>query len=438
MYSGQGSALPSFAIRLNHRRPTWLPFLFVECDKSMNNRHIMATYARKPVSFERGEGVWLYPGKSREDRYLDALSGLAVCGLGHAHPAVSAAVSDQCTRLLHTSNLYGITLQEELAARLCDLSGMDAAFFCNSGAEANEAAIKLARLYAHSRQVQHPVILVTENSFHGRTMATLTATGNPAVHTGYEPLVPGFIRVPYDDADAMQTALSDNPEAVAVLIEPIQCEGGICIPTPGFLAELRRLCDRHAALLMLDEVQTGTGRTGKWFCFQHEGILPDVLVTAKGLANGVPIGACLARESVASLFTPGSHGSTFGGNPLACRAALATLDTIEANDLRAHAKRLGEYMLDSLQERLSDVGCVQEIRGMGLIIGVELAQPCGQVADLCLENKLLVNVTAERVIRLLPPLILEKMHADQIVDILVRCILEFAGSPVKRPEDRHA
>ena len=398
----------------------------------------MATYARKPVSFERGEGVWLYPGKDREDRYLDALSGLAVCGLGHAHPAVTTAVSRQCSLLLHTSNLYGVMLQEKLATRLCSLSGMDTAFFCNSGAEANETAIKLARLYAHSKPVQDPAIVVTENSFHGRTLATLTATGNPAVHAGYEPLVPGFIRVPYGDADAMQAVLTEHPEAVAVLVEPIQCEGGICIPAPGYLAELRRICDQHAALLMLDEVQTGNGRTGKWFCFQHEGILPDVVATAKGLANGVPIGACLARGSATGLFTPGSHGSTFGGNPLACRAALATLDTIEANDLLAHAEALGKYMLASLQERLCDANCVREIRGMGLIIGIELTRPCGQIADLCLEKRLLVNVTAERVIRLLPPLILEKTHADQIVDILVHCILDFAGSAAGQPGSRHA
>jgi len=393
----------------------------------MGNTHVMATYARKPVTFDRGEGVWLYSGTGEDDRYLDALSGLAVCGLGHAHPAVVAAVSEQCARLVHTSNIYGIALQERLAARLCQLTGLDAAFFCNSGAEANEAAIKLARLFAHHRKVRAPAIIVTDNSFHGRTLATLTATGNPAVQAGYEPLVPGFIRVPYDDVGAVEAALSASA-AAAVLVEPIQCEGGINIPARGYLAELRKLCDRHSVLLVLDEVQTGNGRTGKWFCFQHEEVLPDVMVTAKGLGNGVPIGVCLATRSVAKLFTPGAHGSTFGGNPLACRAALATLDTIEAQDLCAHAARIGEYMLAALREQLSSLDCVREVRGKGLVIGIELTRPCAGVADLCLEHRLLVNVTAERVIRLLPPLILEQAQADTIVDTVAHCIHSFAQS----------
>lgn len=388
----------------------------------------MATYARKPVTFDRGEGVWLYSGKGEDDRYLDALSGLAVCGLGHAHPAVVAAVSEQCARLVHTSNIYGIALQERLAAKLCQLTGLDAAFFCNSGAEANEAAIKLARLFAHHRKERAPEIIVTDNSFHGRTLATLTATGNPAVQAGYEPLVPGFIRVPYDDVGAVEAALSASAAAVAVLVEPIQCEGGINIPAQGYLTELRKLCDRHSALLILDEVQTGNGRTGKWFCFQHEEVLPDVMVTAKGLGNGVPIGVCLATRSVAELFTPGAHGSTFGGNPLACRAALATLETIEAQDLCARAARIGEYMLAALREQLSSLDCVREVRGKGLVIGIELTRPCAEVADLCLEHRLLVNVTAERVIRLLPPLILEQAQADTIVDTVVHCIHSFAQS----------
>ncbi len=403
----------------------------------MDNRHVMPTYARKPVTFEQGEGVWLFSGKGKDDRYLDALSGLAVCGLGHSHPAVVSAVSEQCARLVHTSNLYGIALQEKLAARLCQLSAMDAAFFCNSGAEANEAAIKLARLYAHHKKESAPAVIVTENSFHGRTLATLTATGNQAVQAGYEPLVPGFIRVPYDDVGAVQAALGENPQVVAILVEPIQCEGGINIPRPGYLAELSRLCERHAALLILDEVQTGNGRTGKWFCFQHEEVQPDIMVTAKGLGNGVPIGVCLAKRTLAELFTPGSHGSTFGGNPLACRAALATLETIETQGLRANAARLGEYMVAGLQEKLSGLDCIREVRGKGLIIGIELTRPCGQIVDLCLENRLLVNVTADRVIRLLPPLILEKPHADIIVDTVVRCIHTFAESISGKPDARH-
>lgn len=394
----------------------------------MDSEHLMTTYARKPVTFEQGEGVWLYSGTGKNNRYLDALSGLAVCGLGHSHPAVVAAISEQCARLTHTSNIYRIALQEKLAARLCQLSGLDAAFFCNSGAEANEAAIKLARLFGHHKNVQTPTIIVTENSFHGRTLATLTATGSQTAQAGFGPLVPGFIRVPYDNVGAVQTALNENPGIVAILVEPIQCEGGINIPGPGYLAGLRELCDRHEALLMLDEVQTGNGRTGKWFCFQHEEVQPDIVVTAKGLGNGVPIGVCLAKQPVAAQFSPGSHGSTFGGNPLACRAALATLETIETQNLHENAARLGEYMVTGLREKLSGLACVKEVRGKGLIIGIEMTLPCGQLADLCLENKLLVNVTADCVIRLLPPLIMEKVHADIIVDILVGCIHSFAKS----------
>lgn len=394
----------------------------------MDSKHLMSTYARKPVAFERGDGVWLYAADAGGERYLDALSGLAVCGLGHAHPAVSAAIAEQSARLMHTSNIYAIPLQEELAGRLCRVSGLDAAFFCNSGAEAIEAAIKLARRHAHAKSQADARIIVTENSFHGRTLAALTATGNPAFQSGFEPLVPGFVRVPYDDLEAVQAALEENPGGSAVLVEPIQCEGGINIPAPGYLTGLRALCDRHGALLILDEVQTGNGRTGKWFCYQHEAVLPDIAVTAKGLANGVPIGACLARQPVADLFSPGAHGSTFGGNPLACRAALATLDTIERQDLCTRAAELGDYLLGALRARLSDCACVREIRGKGLILAVELALPCAPLVDLCLEQKLLINVTAERVIRLLPPLILEQDQADRLADILAGCIRRFAES----------
>ena len=388
----------------------------------------MSTYARKDVGFVRGEGVWLYTDTDEDERYLDALSGIAVCGLGHAHPAVTNAIADQAAKLVHTSNVYKIALQEKLGDKLCQLSGMDATFFCNSGAEANEAAIKLARVYGHHKNIQTPSIIVMENSFHGRTMATLTATGNRKAHAGFEPLVPGFIRAPYNDMDAVKSILNDNSSVAAVLLESIQGEGGINIPDPGYLAKLRELCDKHEVLLMFDEAQTGNGRTGKWFCFQHEDIQPDVVTTAKGLGNGVPIGACLAKKHVAELFVPGSHGSTFGGNPLACRASLATLETIEVENLCENAAQIGLHMIESFREKFSSSRYVKEVRGKGLMIGIELTIPCSELVELCLKNKLLINVTAERVIRLLPPLILEKAHADTIVDIVVNCVHEFTES----------
>lgn len=388
----------------------------------------MNTYARKPISFERGEGVWLYTDSDKDERYLDALSGIAVCGLGHAHPAVAKAVADQATKLVHTSNVYQIALQEKLGAKLCQLSGMDAAFFCNSGAEANEAAIKLARVYGHHKNLKIPAIMVMENSFHGRTMATLTATGNRKAHAGFEPLVPGFIRAPYNDIAAVSSILENNDNVAAILLEPIQGEGGLNIPDSDYLSKLRALCDQHKILMMLDEVQSGNGRTGKWFCFQHENMQPDIVVTAKGLGNGVPIGVCLAKKEIAELFAPGSHGSTFGGNPLACRASLATLETIESENLCENAAQLGKYMLESFREKLSTSEYVREVRGKGLMIGIELTIPCGGLVDLCLESKLLINVTADQVIRLLPPLIIEQAHADTIVEIVVSCVHKFTES----------
>lgn len=392
------------------------------------NDHLMDTYARKPIAFVRGEGVWLYTDSKKDGRYLDALSGIAVCGLGHSHPAVTQAITDQAAKLTHTSNLYQIALQEKLGAKLCQLSEMEAAFFCNSGAEANEAAIKLARLYGHNKGMDTPAIIVMKNSFHGRTMATLTATGNRKAHAGFEPLVPGFIRTPYNDVDAVQSILTENSNVAAVLVEPIQGEAGINVPAQRYLSKLRELCDRHEVLLMLDEVQTGNGRTGKWFCFQHEDIRPDVAVTAKGLANGVPIGVCLAKRRVAELFTPGSHGSTFGGNPLACRAALATLETIEAQNLHENAVHLGTWIMENLRTRLSGCKHVREIRGKGLMIGIELTLPCSQMVDICLRHGLLINVTADFVIRLLPPLIIEMEHAEAIVNTIVDSVHEFTAS----------
>jgi len=391
---------------------------------SANENNLMSTYARKQVTFISGEGVWLISDK--QDKYLDALSGIAVCGLGHAHPYLTKAIAEQAATLTHTSNIYRIELQEKLGRKLCQLSGMDAAFFGNSGAEANEAAIKLARIYGHYKNIKEPAIIVMENSFHGRTMATLTATGNRKAHAGFEPLVPGFVRAPYNDVDAVENILNNNANISAILVEPIQGEGGINIPKLGYLSELKNLCEQYEILLMLDEVQTGNGRTGKWFCFQHENIQPDVLVTAKGLGNGVPIGVCLAKKQVADLFVPGSHGSTFGGNPLACRAALATLGVIENDNLIANATKIGNYIVNKLQEKLSLNSLVKEVRGKGLMIGIEMNVACGELVDNCLKQKLLINVTAERVIRLLPPLIFDQSNADNMIKILVNCIEEFS------------
>jgi acetylornithine aminotransferase len=384
---------------------------------------LMSTYNRLPVRFERGEGVWLWDDACR--RYLDALSGIAVCGLGHAHPAVRDALCEQAGRLVHTSNVYRIAEQERLGEILAEAAGMERVFFANSGAEANEAAIKLARLHAHKRGVENPAILVMEGSFHGRTLATLTASGNRKVQAGFEPLVQGFVRVPYDDLDAIETAAANRRNIVAILVEPIQGEGGVNIPADDYLPALRAICDREGWLLICDEIQTGMGRTGRLFGFQHSGVVPDVMTLAKGLANGVPIGACLARGPAAEAFGPGSHGSTFGGNPLACRAARTVLDILEAEGLVARAGERGAALLRAFQERLSDSPGVTEIRGRGLMIGIELDRPCGELVGRALAAGLLINVTAERVIRLLPPLILDEAEADQLVDTLSGLVAEF-------------
>ena len=385
--------------------------------------HLMATYNRLPVSFERGEGAWLWSSDGK--RYLDALAGIAVCGLGHAHPGVRDALCEQAARLLHVSNLYQIPAQAALGDRLCAAAGMDRVFFANSGAEANEAAIKLARLYASRRGVQRPEILVMENSFHGRTLATLTATGNRKAQAGFEPLVSGFVRVPYDDLEAVETAAANRGGITAVLVESIQGEGGVVVPTDGYLAGLRAICDRHGWLLMLDEVQSGMGRTGKLFAFQHEGIEPDVMTLAKGLGNGVPIGACLARGEAAEVLGPGTHGSTFGGNPLACRAAMAVLDALEQDNLPARAALLGGRIRDGLRERLADAPGVVDIRGRGLMVGIELDRPCTELVPAALAEGLLINVTAQRVVRLLPPLIIDDEQAGQIIDTVARVVLAF-------------
>ncbi len=378
------------------------------------SEHLMPTYARLPVEFVRGQGCSLWDATDRE--YLDALSGIAVCNLGHAHPAVTEAVCDQAGRLVHTSNLYGIQRQEQLARRLAEASGLERAFFCNSGAEANEAAIKLARLHGHERGVQSPAIIVMENSFHGRTLATLSATGNRKVQAGFEPLVQGFVRAPFDDVEAIERIADKNPNVVAVLVEPIQGEGGVRVPGEGYLQAVRELCDRQGWLMMLDEIQTGIGRTGVLFAHQRAGIRPDVLTLAKGLGNGVPIGACLAREAVGETFGPGRHGTTFGGNPLACAAAEAVLDTLAAEGLCGRATELGERMLAGFRERLGGLDGVSDIRGRGLMLGIELAEPCAELVGQAVERGLLINVTAGNVIRLLPPLVLTDVEAERIVD----------------------
>ncbi len=385
--------------------------------------YLMNTYARQPVTFIRGEGVWLWDDAG--NRYLDALAGVAVNGLGHAHPVLSAALCEQVQNLIHTSNIYQVQRQELLAERLCRISGLDKVFFCNSGCEANEAAIKLARLYGHGKGIATPTIIVMEKSFHGRTMATLTATGNRKVQAGFEPLLTGFVRVPYNDIDAVRQVAEHNQEVVAVLVEPVEGEGGIQIPDAGYLSDLRRVCDAHDWLLMLDEVQTGIGRTGAWFAFQHTDILPDVMTLAKGLGSGVPIGACLARGAAADVFKPGNHGSTFGGNPLACTAGLTTLQVIEDDGLIDNAARTGAAIVAGFERALAGLAGVKAIRGTGMMIAIELDRPCAELVKTALAAHLLINVTAESVIRLLPPLIMNETEAAQLVDSLSPIIRDF-------------
>ena len=375
---------------------------------------LMTTYKRLPVAFERGAGAYLYDRDGRE--YLDALTGLAVCGLGHAHPRVTAALTAQAGKLLHTSNLYEMPMQRELAERLCALSGMDRVFFGNSGAEANEAAIKIARLYARSRKFAQGSIIVMEGSFHGRTLATLSATGNRKVQAGFEPLVSGFVRAPYADIEAVRKIAETQADVVAVLVEPVLGEGGVAVPPADYLPALRTLCDVNDWLLMLDEVQTGNGRTGKYFAYQHYGILPDVVTTAKGLANGVPIGACLARGHAAELLVPGTHGSTFGGNQLACAAAHAVLDALTQDGLIERAQVLGTRIRQRLTSALHGANQVVEVRGLGLMIGIELTAAVPQLVEQALAAGVLLNVTTDKVVRLLPPLILTDAQADELAD----------------------
>ena len=386
----------------------------------MTTHAIMPTYGRLDVEFIKGEGCWLIDKDGR--RYLDALSGLGVVALGHAHPAIADAISAQGGALLHTSNLYRIPNQERLADRLAALSGMENMFFSNTGAEACECAIKIARLYGHQKGIAEPAIIVADNAFHGRTMATLTATGNRKVQAGFEPLVSGFVRVPFNDLESIKQAATHNQNIVAVFIEPIQGEGGIQVADQAYLQGLRALCDDQGWLLMIDEVQSGNGRTGQFFSYQHAHILPDVVTTAKGLANGVPIGVCLAANQAAHVLGPGNHGSTFGGNPLSCAAAHAVLDVFESEQIVSRAASMGQYLRDKLAFALQGVNGVKEIRGQGLMIGIELEMDCAELVGQALDEGLLINVTAGSVVRLLPPLILSEEEADQISEVLGRLI----------------
>ena len=386
---------------------------------------LMNNYARLPVAFVRGEGVWLYDEQGR--KYLDALAGIAVCGLGHCHPAVTLALQEQAGKLLHTSNLYQVPEQLALSDDLCRLSGLDAAFFCNSGAEANEAAIKMARLHGHAQGIAEPKILVFTQAFHGRTLAALTATANRKIQEGFAPLLPGFVRAPYGDLDTVAGMLAADPDIAAVLVEPVQGEGGVRPAPVGFLHGLRALCDTHRALLICDEVQTGVGRTGRFFAYQHEeGLLPDVLCLAKGLGNGVPIGAIVARQTAAELFGPGKHGSTFGGGPLVCAAARAVLQTMEAEKIPAQAAAMGNLLQQRLRERLAGNPAVEEVRGLGLMVGVALREEPQDFVRRALHAGVLLNVTAGRVIRLLPPLIFSAADVELLVDTLVDLLREEA------------
>lgn len=378
--------------------------------------HLMNTYARQPVAFVKGEGAYLWDETGK--RYLDAVAGVAVNGLGHAHPKVVKALCEQAAAVIHTSNLYRVLRQEELADRLCALSGMDKAFFCNSGCEANEAAIKLARMYGHGKGVEVPTIIVMEKSFHGRTMATLTASGSRKIQAGFEPLLSGFARVPFNDIEAIRQVAEHNKSVVAVLVEVVQGEGGINVLPTEFLAELRQICDAHGWLLMLDEVQTGIGRTGTWFGFQHSGVVPDVIALAKGLGSGMPIGACLARGEAAEVFKPGSHGSTFGGNPLACSAALATLTAIEDENLLENARVRGEAIRSGLRQALAGVHGVVDIRGEGMMMGIELDRPCAELVAVARDAGVLINVTADTVVRLVPPLIYGEAEVNVLVAVV--------------------
>ena len=389
----------------------------------MTTNSIMNTYGTKIATLVEGRGSWLWDDRS--NKYLDALSGIAVCGLGHSHPNIAAAVTEQANTLTHCSNFFDIPNQQNLADKLRAISGMTNVFFGNSGAEANEAAIKMARLHGHKKGIKLPTIIVMDNAFHGRTLATLTASGSRKIQAGFEPLVRGFVRGPYNDIQALETIGDNNTDICAILVEPIQGEGGIRMADADYLQKLRKLCDQRGWLLMLDEVQTGNGRTGKYFCYQHSDILPDVVTTSKGLGNGVPIGACLASGDAAQLMQPGNHGSTFGGNPLSCAAGLAVVNTIIDDGLEQRATALGDRIMSGLRTALANVDHVKEVRGMGCMIGIELDKPCKSLFAAAMDQGLIINITADSVVRLLPPLIMTDDEADQLVDILAPLIRDF-------------
>ncbi|MDH5444914.1 MAG: acetylornithine transaminase [Gammaproteobacteria bacterium] len=378
------------------------------------SHHLMNNYAPIAVTFSHGEGARIWDTDGKE--YLDALGGIAVAALGHAHPAVTQAICDQAGTLIHTSNLYNIDLQGKLADKLCEHSGLDRVFFGNSGAEANEAAIKIARMFGHSKGIAVPQIIVMHGSFHGRTMATLSATGNPKVQAGFDPLVEGFIHVDYNDVVAIEKLAKENHDIAAILVEPVTGEGGIRIPASDYLNKLRDICDKHDWLLMLDEIQSGMCRTGKWFAHQHNAIKPDVMTLAKALGNGVPIGACLAGPRAADIFQPGNHGSTYGGNPLASRAALAVIETMEKDKLDQRSAELGDMIHAGFSSRLQSLAGVKEIRSKGLMIGIELDKPCAELVGLAIKAGLLINVTANNVVRLLPPLTISNDEAERIIN----------------------
>ncbi len=384
------------------------------------SNHLMNTYAALPVAFERGEGAWLWDVDGK--RYLDAISGLGVCALGHAHPEVTRVIAEQAGKLIHTANLARIPWQEKLADALAEITGLDRVFVANSGTEAIECALKITRIIGHQRVYKKPGVIVMENSFHGRSLAALSATGSRKVQAGFEPLVGGFLRVPFANADAVAKIANNNNEVVAVLVEPIQGEAGIKVPQNGYLETLRGICDANDWLLILDEIQSGLCRTGRWYAHQHEDVQPDILTTAKALANGVPIGACVARGAAANAFSPGRHGSTFGGNPLASRTACTVLDIMKSEDLNARVEQTGEKMFAAFRSRLQDNPVVKDIRGRGLMIGIELDQDVNRLKTVALDQGLLLNITRNNVIRLLPPLIIDQDQAEQIVDRVCKLI----------------
>lgn len=392
----------------------------------MSTKALMNTYGEKAATLVRGEGCWLWDDHG--NKYLDGLSGIAVCGLGHSHPAIANAVTEQSTRLTHCSNFFDIPNQVELAEKLCAISGMSRVFFGNSGAEANEAAIKIARLYGHKMGIKLPTVMVMDNAFHGRTLATLSASGGRKVQAGFEPLVSGFVRAPYNDIPAIKRIAANNANICAVLVEPIQGEGGIHMPDDDYLMSLKALCSEKKWLLMADEVQTGNGRTGKYFCYQHSDIIPDVVTTSKGLGNGVPIGACLSHNLAAEVLGPGKHGSTFGGNPLSCAAALATVNCIEEQGLCQRAAVLGERIMTQLRTRLESVETVLDVRGRGCMIGIQLSKPCQPLFAQAMREGLIINVTAGSVIRLLPPMIMRDEESDLLVEKLVPLITNFESN----------